>query len=191
MDRQARKLKEDQKGDASGSDEEENDDEADSNTIDSEVRVQEGKPRCENCCTTATAQFHHTNKGMLCSACYSFWRRTGTMKCSGGKRQSSNVLSSSAESGAASSSQGSGSQRPVLNKPQKRKPPRGMYINKEDLKELATGPSGTGENMLRALDQEIVNLKRMVQNNKQIISQMKHKISLETATADFSAPDVS
>ena len=81
--------------------------------------------------------------------------------------------------------------RPVLAKQQKRKPPKGMYVDKADLLQLATGAAGTGEAMLRALDQEIVSLKRQVQNNKQIISQTKHKISMEVGGADFSAvPEV-
>lgn len=186
MDRQARKLKEDQKGDASdnGSDAGSEDEggEGSGSKIMEQVpdsRV-DGKPRCENCCTTATAQFHHTNKGMLCSACYSFWRRTGTMKSAANKRTA----------GGADSGQSAHS-RPVLAKQQKRKPPKGMYVDKGDLHQLAKGPLGTGEVMLRTLDQEIVSLKRQVQNNKQIISQTKHKISIEVGSTDFTAvPEV-
>lgn len=44
----------------------------------------------------------------------------------------------------------------------KRKPPRGMYINHDDLVCMATGPAGQGESMLKAMDREIVSLKRLV-----------------------------
>ena len=42
------------------------------------------------------------------------------------------------------------------------KPPRGMHINHEDLVALATGPPGQGEQLLKALDREIVSYKRTV-----------------------------
>jgi hypothetical protein len=48
-----------------------------------------------------------------------------------------------------------------------------MYINHDDLTGMATGPAGQGENMLKAMDREIVSLKRLVQNNKQNISALK------------------
>ena len=57
----------------------------------------------------------------------------------------------------------------------KRKPPRGMHLNYEDLVAIATGPPGQGDHILRALDAEIVTSKRQVQNNKQIISLHKAK----------------
>jgi hypothetical protein len=191
MDRQARKLKEDQKGDASdnGSDAGSEDEAAAGDAASGKIMNQvpdsriDGKPRCENCCTTATAQFHHTNKGMLCSACYSFWRRTGTMKSNTGKR-------SAGTAGGADAGQTAHS-RPQLAKQQKRKPPKGMYVDRTDLFNLAKGPPGTGEAMLKALDQDIVTFKRDVQINKQIISQTKHKISIEVGSADFTAvPEV-
>lgn len=190
MDRQARKLKEDQKGDGSDNGSEGgSDDEVDSGPKGdhvSESRV-EGKPRCENCCTTATAQFHHTNKGMLCSACYSYWRRTGTMKSNASKRAAAATAAAGGDSGLAPHSA-----RPVLAKQQKRKPPKGMYVDKADLLQLANGTPGTGEAILNANDQQIIALKRQVQNNKQMISQMKHKIAQEIGSTDFTAvPEVS
>ncbi len=71
------------------------------------------------------------------------------------------------------------------------KPPRGMYINHDDLVTLATGPALQGDTLLKGMDREIVSLKRnvsasynfpedpflsvlqslfQVQNNKQILS---------------------
>lgn len=179
MDRQARKLKEDaNKDDVSDngsdpvSDEDVmNDDLKSSKITDDPIdpRVDGNKPRCENCCSTATGQFHKTNKGLLCNTCHSFWQKTGTMKT---KRPSDPSFS-----------------RHILTK-QKRKPPRGMYIDRADLEALANGQQGTGENLLRSLDQEIVTLKRQVQNNKQIISQTKHKVSVEI-NDDLQIPEVS
>jgi hypothetical protein len=50
-----------------------------------------------------------------------------------------------------------------------------MYLNFEDLSTIANGPSGQGDAILKVLDSEVITLKRNVQNNKQIISQLKHK----------------
>lgn len=175
MDRQARKLKEDAKDDGSdnvsdiGS---EVGDEASKHPEIHDPRV-DGKPRCENCCTTATGQFHQTPKGMLCNACFSHWRRTGSMKPNAGPSKA-----------------GKPTEGPSIMEKQTRKPPRGMFVNREDLTLLATGPPGTGDATLKLLDQEIVSLKRQAQNNKQIISQVKHKISLETK-GDMTIPTVS
>lgn len=44
----------------------------------------------------------------------------------------------------------------------KRKPPRGMYLQHDDLLSIATGPPGQGEAILKQLDVEIVALKRQV-----------------------------
>lgn len=59
----------------------------------------------------------------------------------------------------------------------KRKPPRGMYLNHEDLKTIALGPPGQGDAVLKSMDSEVIALKRQVQNSKQIISALKHKTS--------------
>jgi len=52
----------------------------------------------------------------------------------------------------------------------KRKPPRGMFINHDDLIAMASGPSGQGEQMLRSMDREIVSLKRQVKLSRQLLS---------------------
>lgn len=44
----------------------------------------------------------------------------------------------------------------------KRKPPRGMYLNNEDLKAMVTGPVGKAEAILKTLDSELVSAKRTV-----------------------------
>ena len=42
------------------------------------------------------------------------------------------------------------------------KPPKGMYVNHDDLVALATGPTTQGEQILKAMDREIVSYKRTV-----------------------------
>ena len=50
------------------------------------------------------------------------------------------------------------------------KPPKGMYVNHDDLVSLATGPSTQGEQLLKGMDREIVSFKR-------IVSKIREKIS--------------
>lgn len=57
----------------------------------------------------------------------------------------------------------------------KRKPPRGMYLNQECLMSVATGPPGQGDTILKQYEVELVELKRQVQNNKQVLSSLKEK----------------
>lgn len=71
----------------------------------------------------------------------------------------------------------------------KRKPPRGMYLNHEDLKTIALGPPGQGDAILKSMDLEVIALKRQVQNSKQIISALKHKTS--SGIDDFRPPESS
>lgn len=164
MDRQARRFivqKED--GSEAGSDglsdnESESINEFTNNADGKDNSNQESKSRCSNCSTTASGQFHNTSKGVLCRSCYSFWRRTGLMK---------NVSQSRKQ-------EPSGSTRPNLLK-SKRKPPRGMSINIDDLMTIVNGPPDQGEAFLRSLSNEIVNLKRNVQTLKAHISQLKTK----------------
>jgi len=51
-------------------------------------------------------------------------------------------------------------------------PPRGMNINKDDLEALGTGK---GEKIMEGLDREIASCKRLVQNNKQLLSGLRRK----------------
>jgi len=41
----------------------------------------------------------------------------------------------------------------------KRLPPRGMYVNHDDLQSIASGSNGQGETVLSAMDDEVVSLK--------------------------------
>ena len=80
--------------------------------------------KCENCSTTASGQFHNTIKGTFCRACYSYWRRTGLMRNINLVRRNESIKPNNLNG--------------------KRKPPRGMYINIDDLLNIAKKP-GQGE----------------------------------------------
>ncbi|KAL1131384.1 hypothetical protein AAG570_011001 [Ranatra chinensis] len=116
----------------------------------------ESKASCSNCgvaCTIAQS----TSKGSLCNSCYTHWRRTGSIRPTVGPakprdRHANSVLARS-----------------------KRKPPRGMYINHDDLVVMSSGSPQQGDSILKAMDREIVSLKRQVQSNKQTISALKSK----------------
>lgn len=164
MDRQVRRFntqKDDgsEAGSEGGSDNESDVANENNKQAETDHGSQDGKVRCENCYTTASGQFHNTSKGVLCRACYSYWRRTGMMRNMNSVRKHE---------------PGSTRHNPMKSK---RKPPRGMYISSSDLNTIAGGPPGQGEALLKAIDSEVINLKRQVQNNKQMISQLRHKTS--------------
>jgi len=69
----------------------------------------------------------------------------------------------------------------------KRKPPKGMYLDQNDLLAMVSGPPNQPEIILKALDSELVSLKRMVQNNKQLLGQQKHKLG--SGVDDFKPPE--
>ncbi|KAF6204720.1 hypothetical protein GE061_018881 [Apolygus lucorum] len=116
----------------------------------------ETKTSCGNCAVLCTVA-QTTSKGPLCNSCYTHWRRTGATRPTIGPakprdRHANSVLARS-----------------------KRKPPRGMYINHDDLVIISADSPQNGEVILKALDREIVSLKRQVQANKQTISALKSK----------------
>ncbi|XP_046664944.1 REST corepressor 3-like isoform X1 [Homalodisca vitripennis] len=110
---------------------------------------------CSNC-SVACSHVQSTPKGSMCNTCYTHWRRTGNLRPTVGPTKPRD--------------------RQLLLR-NKRKPPRGMYVNHDDLVAMASGPTGQGEQMLKAMDREIVSLKRQVQNNKQVLSSLKRKSS--------------
>lgn len=159
MDRQAKKFT--TKGDGEKLDE---DSENESKTnSDNDITPKEEAKEDNGCsnCGVASSQLNPTPKGSLCSSCYQYWRRTGVMRSVGPKRHE----------------HGQHRHNPMKHK---RKPPRGMYLNNEDIQALVTGPPGQPEALLKALDAEIVSAKRTVQNNKQMISMQKHKLGAGT-----------
>ncbi|KAL3874067.1 hypothetical protein ACJMK2_037130 [Sinanodonta woodiana] len=154
MDRQAKKLQSsrdidsDEESDNSGSKKSDNEENSKEN-----VKEEKG---CSNCGVNLP-QLHSTPKGSLCNSCYQYWRRTGVMRVVGHKRHE----------------HGQHRHNPMKHK---RKPPRGMYIQQEDLQKLVTGPVGQAEALIKSLDSELVSLKRLVQNNKQMLGLQKHKV---------------
>ncbi|XP_014218181.1 REST corepressor 3 isoform X2 [Copidosoma floridanum] len=106
---------------------------------------QDDKGSCSNC-GVACHNVRATPKGHACHSCYLHWRRTGVA-------------------------------RPLSSMPgrsNKRKPPRGLVVNHDDLAALA-GQTSQASNVLQAIDTEIVSLKRQIQSNKQQVSALKRK----------------
>ncbi|XP_076246681.1 REST corepressor isoform X2 [Lasioglossum baleicum] len=119
----------------------------------------EEKGSCSNC-GVACHSVRATPKGHACHSCYLHWRRTGVA-------------------------------RPLSSMPgrtNKRKPPRGLVVNHDDLAALAGQPN-QANNSLQAIDTEIVSLKRQIQSNKQQVSALKRKTA--DGIDDLRPPEVS
>ncbi|KAM3962038.1 LOW QUALITY PROTEIN: REST corepressor [Aphomia sociella] len=127
-----------------------------------------GESAAKSCtvCGILCSQTTPHNSHKLCQACLVHARRTGTMRPLCGP----------------SGRRGPGSKQQRY----KHRLPRGIYINHDDLVAMATGPQpgdppqpglvNQGEAMLKAMDREIISLKRQVQQNKQQLSAMKRKV---------------
>ncbi|XP_055540399.1 REST corepressor isoform X1 [Wyeomyia smithii] len=140
---------------------------------------------CSGCGVTCS-ELNTTPQGKLCGSCYHHWRRTGVLRPTSGptfmnkRARNSTLLGKSGES-------------------HKRRPPRGMYINHDDIVKLAnsaqisggTGEGKPSEDLLAGMDREIVSLWSQIQLNKQCVSGLKRQIQLypemsnpaDTATA--------
>lgn len=59
----------------------------------------------------------------------------------------------------------------------------------DDLVGLATGPAGQGEALLRAQDREIVSHKRLVQNNKQMLSSLRMRRARDKDFEPYRVPE--
>ncbi|XP_072143232.1 REST corepressor 1-like [Dermacentor andersoni] len=55
--------------------------------------------------------------------------------------------------------------------------PRHFFLKREDIKQITSGLNCNVDTILRAMDREIVNLRKQVQKNKQDLSRMKHLYS--------------
>jgi len=154
MDRQARKLQ--TVRDEGGFGEETYPDASDEDEKEGEEKTASPQSKCSNC-TIPCYQTHTTPKGPMCGTCHQFWTRTGQVRPTTGPMRKDGVKPKHA----------------LFRNSDK--PPRGMHINHEDLVALATGPPGQGEQLLKALDREIVSYKRTVQNNKQLLSALRRK----------------
>uniref|UniRef100_A0A182K191 REST corepressor n=1 Tax=Anopheles christyi TaxID=43041 RepID=A0A182K191_9DIPT len=138
----------------------------------------EGSLNCTGCGVTCS-EVHASSHGKLCGSCHHHWRRTGVLRPTTGpsfmnkRTRGSNILGKSGDS-------------------HKRRPPKGMYINHDDIVKLAStaqnddggivGSDGgckkgiQNNDLLASMDREIVSLLTQIQNNKQKSSGFKRKI---------------
>jgi len=166
MDRQARKLTSVREDGGYG---EENFPEAASDEED-----KESVSKCANCgipCNNLHQTTDKSVKGQLCGTCFKFWERTGQMRPTTGPMRKDGVKPKHAI---------------FRNSSQ---PPKGMHINHDDLVGLATGPSGQGEALLRSQDREIVSHKRLVQNNKQMLSSLRMRRARDKDFEPYRVPE--
>ena len=96
----------------------------------------------------------------MCGTCHQYYTRTGQVRPTTGPYVRNKDGSKSKSS---------------LYRNNAQKPPKGMYINHDDLVTLATGPAVQGEAILKSMDREIVSYKRTVQNNKQYLSTLHRR----------------
>ncbi|XP_055595319.1 REST corepressor 1 [Uranotaenia lowii] len=154
-----------------------------------------------NCtgCGVTCSELNSTPLGKLCGSCYHHWRRTGVLRPTSGpsfmnkRARNASLLGKSGDS-------------------HKRRPPRGMYINHDDIVKLAnsaqntsTTTGGTGvsnsigvginvspvtdasapnDDLLAGMDREIVSLWSQIQLNKQCVSGLKRKIEQQSTIID-------
>ncbi|XP_037914688.1 REST corepressor 2 isoform X2 [Hermetia illucens] len=112
---------------------------------------------CCSGCGVPCNMVNNTPHGRLCNSCFHHWRRTGTKRPTTGPYFGKRFRDRNAER-------------------YKRKPPRGMHINHDDIVALA-GSSNNQDELLSNMDREIVALLSQVQQNKQVVSSLKRKNS--------------
>ncbi|GAB0088161.1 REST corepressor [Sergentomyia squamirostris] len=114
-----------------------------------------------NGCGVSCNHVNSTPQGKLCNSCYHHWRRTGNLRpttgpsCFGKRSKNSHDK-------------------------HKRKPPRGMHINHDDIVALANPDNdqvNRNDELLATMDREIVSLWCQIQQNKQTVSSLKRKNS--------------
>ncbi|XP_055637948.1 REST corepressor isoform X1 [Toxorhynchites rutilus septentrionalis] len=126
---------------------------------------------CSGCGVTCS-DLNGTPQGKLCGSCYHHWRRTGVLRPTSGptfmskRARNSNLLGKSGDS-------------------HKRRPPRGMYINHDDIVKLASSAQNNEPNpnddLLAGMDREIVSLWSQIQLNKQCVSGLKRTIEEQSS----------
>merc|ERR1711953_114368 len=139
-----------------------------------EMDLDDSKPKCSNCGILCHIT-HTTPKGNFCGTCHQYWNRTGQLRPTTGPARKDG-------------SKGGGIQKYNSLMKNNGKPPKGMYVNHDDLVSLATGPSTQGEQLLKGMDREIVSFKRIVQNNKQLLSSYAKKTH-DRNVAPYRIPD--
>ncbi|XP_035897882.1 REST corepressor 3 isoform X1 [Anopheles stephensi] len=94
----------------------------------------EGSLNCAGCGVTCS-EVHASSHGKLCGSCYHHWRRTGVLRPTTGpsfmnkRTRGSNILGKSGDS-------------------HKRRPPKGMYINHDDIVRLASTAQNGGDGIV-------------------------------------------
>lgn len=130
-----------------------------SNNHQSSTNSPENKPspmlstNCVNC-AGVTQQMNPTPRGKMCTPCYDYWRRTGIIR----PRDKDNPIS-------------------LYQAPQyklKKKPPKGMLLNAEMLVDIA---QTHGDSHIRPLEVELINLKRQIMTDKQILQEQAISLS--------------
>ncbi|XP_022652948.1 REST corepressor 2-like isoform X1 [Varroa jacobsoni] len=154
MDRQARRLRHDEPNDAGSG-----------NATENESDLDEKDAACSHCGQSGGAQsgLVSSPKGSLCTDCNQNWKTTGMLPKTGSL--SKHIVG---QGGAANGLTG-------VDLKKQKKPPKGMYLNCQDLMAIATGPIGQGDSILKALDSELCSLKRQVQLNKADISKLREE----------------
>ncbi|XP_055841578.1 myb-like protein P isoform X1 [Episyrphus balteatus] len=112
---------------------------------------------CCSGCGVACNMLNDTPHGKLCNSCHHHWRRTGNKRPTAGPYFGKRYRDRNADR-------------------HKRKPPRGMHINHDDIVALASS-SNNQDQLLANTEREIVSLLSQVQLNKQNISSIKRKNS--------------
>jgi len=143
---------------------------------------------CQNC-GIHCSQLQATAKGSLCATCASHLKRTGTMRPTTGPIRRDKQGGIGANVGGAGGVGASGASL-AAGRHAKRKPPRGMYLDHDDLVTFAsdeTEVGGQSDAVLKGMDGEIVALKRLVQKNKQVLSVLKKRVG--EGLSNWKAPD--
>ncbi|XP_055909736.1 putative uncharacterized protein DDB_G0285119 isoform X1 [Eupeodes corollae] len=112
---------------------------------------------CCSGCGVACNMLNDTPHGKLCNSCHHHWRRTGNKRPTAGPYFGKRYRDRNVDR-------------------HKRKPPRGMHINHDDIVALASS-SNNQDQLLANTEREIVSLLSQVQLNKQNISSIKRKNS--------------
>ncbi|XP_037802218.1 REST corepressor 1-like isoform X1 [Penaeus monodon] len=127
---------------------------------DEEGRGGEETKNCSNCTIPATI-LNESPKGPQCQTCYNHWKKMGCLRPTVGPMKRDKQLIK-----------------------HKRRPPRGMHINHEDLMAMVApappGPLGAptqGQQLLRHMENEVIALKRQVQSNKAQISNLRENLA--------------
>ncbi|CAG7719933.1 unnamed protein product [Allacma fusca] len=115
---------------------------------------------CGNCGVSVTELHTKDNKESMCKTCFLYWKKTGEMR----------PLTGPIRRGDRQMMMGLGCVR------QRRTPPKGMFINHDDLTMLASAPPQAENVTLQSLEKEVHEIKCRVQLKKQGIEMLKASI---------------